>query len=148
MKDEADSALQDRVFELSEKLQAGLAVRRSVLLLRPALPHHPCSHAQSRQVHVTQPHLQGRAGSGGRAQRQVQRQVRNQQGRLRSPAVHHHGVPLALRLGGDKARPYVAQLRDCGDEQAFADAVRSLAKRLSLIVDADAGRELLTFLER
>lgn len=55
---------------------------------------------------------------------------------------------LESRLGGDKALPYVARLRDCGDEQAFADAVRSLAKRLSLIVDANAGRELLAFLER
>ncbi len=55
---------------------------------------------------------------------------------------------LESRLGGDKALPYVAQLRDCGDEQAFADAVRALAKRLSLIVDVNVGRELLAVLDR
>ncbi len=55
---------------------------------------------------------------------------------------------LQTRVGGGKALPYIAQLQDCGSEQAFADTVRALAKRLSLIVDADIGKELLTFLDR
>lgn len=54
---------------------------------------------------------------------------------------------LQARVGGDKALPYVAQLQNCGSEQAFADTVRALAKRLSLIVDANIGKELLTFLD-
>ena len=54
---------------------------------------------------------------------------------------------LVSRMGRDKALPYVAQLHDCTSEGAFAGTVRALAKRLALVVDADVGRELLTFLD-
>ena len=55
---------------------------------------------------------------------------------------------LESRMGRDRALPYVTQLHDCTSEGAFADTVRSLAKRLSLIVDAGVGDDLLSFLER
>lgn len=54
---------------------------------------------------------------------------------------------LESRLGRDEALPYVDQLHDCPSESAFTGTVRSLAKRLALVVDADVGRELLTFLD-
>lgn len=54
---------------------------------------------------------------------------------------------LEFRLGRDKALPYVAQLHDCTSEGAFAGTVRSLAKRLALVVDANVGRELLALLD-
>lgn len=55
---------------------------------------------------------------------------------------------LESRLGRGKALPYVTQLHDCGGERAFAELMGSLAKRLSLIVNADVGRELLALLDR
>ena len=54
---------------------------------------------------------------------------------------------LHARVGGDKAQTYSAQLRDCGSEQAYADTLSALAKRISLIVDAGVAEELLGFLE-
>ena len=52
---------------------------------------------------------------------------------------------LLARLGGDRAGAYIAQLRACSSEAAFAEVLGSLSKRLALIVDAHVGAELLTF---
>ena len=54
---------------------------------------------------------------------------------------------LHARVGGDKGESYGAQLRNCDSEQGYADTLRALAKRISLVVDAGVAKELLGFLD-